>query len=136
MPARTLALEYPFRVDGSGRIAAASDVNRQVQIRLIGLISTGLTERVMRPGYGGGMLSRVFETIEPAFYVTAIQDAVRNYEPAVVIDGVDVRSQDIAGGSVELAVRYHMASTGDAYTVTVNVGATATYGWPEGGASG
>jgi uncharacterized protein len=131
---RSLALDAPFRVDGTGRIAAVSDFTGQIQARIIGLLGAAKGERVMRPSYGVGLLNEVFDVndqLQSTRIGGIITDMVRTYEPAIVIDNVGLQSQDPAGGQMVLLLDYHLVTTGDTYSVAIKVGATATYGWPE-----
>lgn len=131
----SVALEYPFRIDGAGRVAQTEDPGRQIVLRLTGLIGTLPGERVFRPAYGTAAPHAVFDvndTLSQSELAGSIRDAVANWEPSAVIDNVDVQSQDPAGGQVICVVNYHLVTTGDAFSLSIRVGATVTYGW-EGG---
>jgi len=131
-----LSLDIPFRIDGAGRVASTTDPNRQLELRLRNLIATAPAERVMRNDYGTGVGSMIFDvndSMHISSLVTTIRDNIRVWEPDVLLDDIEVVSQDPAGGMVELVIVYHLPGQGTSRQFTVAVGSTASYGWPEGG---
>lgn len=129
----TVALDSPFHIDGSGRIASLTDIQSQMVVRVRSIIGTSPGERVMRPGYGSGAGNYLFDvndSVKAAQLVAAVTDALNNWEPAITVEDVGLNALDPQSGSVEFIVTYRLASTGEVQSAAVTVGATATYGWP------
>lgn len=129
----SVAMEVPFHIDGAGRVAQATDLGRQIMLRMLTLIGTSYTERVLRPLYGTRAATAVFDVNDPlsqTLLAGSIKDAVAMWEPTIVVDDIQMRSQDPAGGQMIAVIAYHLTATGSSYTATVNLGATASVDWP------
>lgn len=130
---QSTALEFPFRIDGTGRVMVTRDLSREIAIRLESIIGTAPVERVMRPGYGAGAGHFVFDAnddLASARLVSRVEDQINALEPAVVVESVQVHQQDYVQGLMHIAVTYRLRSTGEIKSAMVAVSPTSTYGWP------
>lgn len=130
---QAVALDTPFRVDGTGRIAVTWDLSKQLIQRLKSVIGTTPGERVMRPGYGAGAAVYVFDTndeLMAASLASRVHDAINNFEPAVTVEDVKIEQIDRMAGLMRLHVLYRLRSTGEVESAVIAVSPTTTYGWP------
>ncbi|HET7110118.1 MAG TPA: GPW/gp25 family protein [Gemmatimonadales bacterium] len=129
----SVALDSPFRIDGTGKVAVSWDLSHQIAQRLKSIIGTTPGERVMRPGYGAGAAVQVFDVnddLRAASLASRIQDAIHDFEPTVLVDSVSVSSVDHIAGMLRIAVNYRLRSTGETTQATIAFSPTSTYGWP------
>ncbi|MEV4454365.1 GPW/gp25 family protein [Microbispora sp. NPDC049633] len=107
------AIDLPFRFDDSGQVVATYDVDRQIRQRLIGIIGTNPTERVMQPDLGVGVARMVFET-NPEHVVAELTVDITNqaarYEPTVAIRRI-VPYPNAQKGEARLDVQYSRTDT-------------------------
>jgi len=131
--AQSIALDAPFRIDGTGRITVTRSLARQIAIRLESIIGTNPGERVMRPAYGAGAGIYVFDSndeLQAASLAGRIEDQINALEPTVVVERVEVAQIERMAGMLRLAVTYRLRSTGEVETAVVAISPTSTYGWP------
>lgn len=103
-------LDFPWSVDGRGRTRASTDHLRDL-IEQVLLTAPG--ERVMRPGFGAGLLAAVFEPGGPEAAVTTqflVQAALqRELGDLIGVAAVDVAA---AGSALVVTVTYTVLRTG------------------------
>lgn len=131
--AQSVALDLPFHIDGTGRVAITRDLTRQIALRVRSVIGTGPGERVMRPTYGAGAARYVFDVDDPAtaaMLTVGVKDALTAWEPAIIVDDVSLVDDDPTDGTLTLAITYRLVATGEQQTAVVAVSSTASYGWP------
>lgn len=84
------------------------------------LLTTNLNERLMRPGYGGGLDALLFSPISQRT-ITKIQntisDAILLYEPRVDLIQVQVEDGDIAAGLLRINVEYTTRDTNSRFNL-------------------
>lgn len=127
------ALDMPFRVDGTGRIANTNDVSRQMALRLRSIIGTIPNERVMRPSYGSGAPLYVHDlndNLRASMLAARVKEAIEIWEPAVTVEDVTVESLNLEAGLVGLRVAYRLKTTGEVQAAIISVSPTTTFGWP------
>ncbi|GAA2322235.1 hypothetical protein GCM10010149_89230 [Nonomuraea roseoviolacea subsp. roseoviolacea] len=83
-----VAIDQPLRFGPGGQLVTTRDVPHQIYQRLLAIIATNPTERVMMPTFGVGVARMVFEPDPEA--VTAelardVNDQAAQYEPGAVI---------------------------------------------------
>ena len=99
-------LAYPYRIDGGGRSAGASE-----EIWIRGLIEQVLFtvpgERVMRPDFGSGILQLVFAPNSPELAATTqmlVQGALQQaLSELILVEGVTVEAVD---STLRIEVQY------------------------------
>lgn len=127
----SVQLSFPFRVDGTGKIAVATTLQRQIQLRVIGLLGTLQGERLMRLTYGGGMPARVFADDSELLGIESdVVEALRTWEEDIIVENVVVRTLGApTEATIAIAVHYRLRSTGEIQQETVLVNATSATGW-------
>lgn|GEM_PF-3630023 len=109
-----VAVDLPFRFE-NGQLATNRDVDRQIRQRLIAIIGTNPTERVMLPNLGVGVARFVFEP-DPAQVTsdltTEIKQQAARYEPGATITRV-IPYPDAKKGEALLDVEYVRTDTPD-----------------------
>lgn len=131
---QSVALDAPFRVDGTGRIAVTRSLQREIALRLESIIGTSPGERVMRPAYGAGAGLYLFDSndeLAASSLASRIQDQINAMEPAVSVDNVSIEQMERLSGLMRMRVDYHLRSTGEVQTAVIAVSPTSTYGWPD-----
>lgn len=104
--------EFHRHADALGvkMVEAEADIEESLRI----LLSTRPGERVMQPGYGCGLHSRVFENITESA-VTRIKDqierAVLFYEPRITLDDIDIDTSDALDGLLKIRLNYTVRQT-------------------------
>lgn len=61
VPASTIEIDQPFRIDGTGGVAVSSDLIHRAVQHIMAIAFTLPGERVMRPTMGAGIQALVFE---------------------------------------------------------------------------
>lgn len=122
-----VGIAFPFQVGPTGFPAPASD-NDLIKQALIQLILTGRGERVMRPAYGSGAFSFVFESNEApltAYIAQEVRNVIGKFEPRVILQNVDVVKNDSSGlhpSLVVITINYVVIVTGQTQQVTITIG--------------
>ncbi|MEB3358836.1 MAG: GPW/gp25 family protein [Synechococcales bacterium] len=103
-----MQINYPFRIDGRGRVAEA-DPDAHIRQLIEQVLFTRIGERVNRPDFGGGLQQLIFgpNSVEVAAATQLlVQGALEQWlgdliqVEAVEVDSVDAR--------LEITVRYLM----------------------------
>lgn len=85
-----------------------------IQESLRVLFTTAPGERVMNPAYGCGLKLLIFENISEST-VTEIKDvterAILFFEPRIYLNRIDVTTEDLYDGIVNLTINYTVRST-------------------------
>jgi len=103
---RGTGFAHPVRVDGSGRIVAASE--RDLLDRSIVLIlGTAKGERIMRPDFGSDLPDFVFKPLSPVNLqrmATAVKAALATWEPRIRVRRVEARQspQDLTTALISI----------------------------------
>jgi len=110
-PVRT-DIAFPFRIDRRGRTAAPT-YEEHVRDLIEQLLFTGPGERVMRPGFGCGLLDLVFAPTSPEL-VAALELSVRAALQRWLGELIEVEFLDVsvADGTVRVHLRYVVRRTG------------------------
>lgn len=107
-------IAFPPRVGPDGRIAWSSGpANVREALRIILLTAPG--ERVMLPGFGGGLGAYLHQPNVTATHrriETAIADAVQRSEPRVRLSSIDVAPADDDPAAAVATLRYALVSSG------------------------
>ena len=109
---------FPVQEAPSGEIALAAyeeDIRQAVQI----ILGTAKHERVMRPDFGAGLHSLVFEPISAttmALVRHRVEEALIQWEPRIDSIGVKV-SAEPSVGRLDIDVRYRIRATNTFYNL-------------------
>lgn len=122
-------LAQPFSLTPSGGVAVVSDPGTQAQQHLQALVSTQPGERVMQPQYGVALAAHLFGLDAAqinAQVATDVQTAIRQWEPSVALQNVQIMASDNSLGVVGINVEYSpgagVSQQARAQTATVLVG--------------
>ena len=100
-------------VDGDGQIPMSS-LEDHVRQSILLILQTGKDERVMRPGFGAGLQAMVFEPINSATAALVqyqITDALTRLEPRINVLEVDVTTDPVRPGLLQVNLQYSVRST-------------------------
>ena len=101
-----MEISYPFRIDGRGRTATASN-DEHIRQMIEQLLFTAPGERVNRPTFGTGLLQLVFEpNSEELASATQflVQGALQQWLGDLIqVEAVEVKSED---ATLEVTVQY------------------------------
>jgi phage baseplate assembly protein W len=101
-----MQIGYPFRVDGGGRTAAASDPDH-VRHLIAQVLFTTPGERVNRPDFGSGLMQLVFGAPNDELVAATqflVQGSLQQWlSDLIEVEGVEVRGQE---GRLTITVRY------------------------------
>lgn len=99
-------LDYPYRIDGSGRTATTDDADH-IRDLIEQVLFTAPGERVMRPDFGGGLLALTFEPNSTQLAATTqylVQGSLQQHlSHLIAVDAVTVENVD---ASLVVTVRY------------------------------
>ena len=99
-------IDYPLHFDGRGRTALTDDPN-YIRDLIEQVLLTAPGERVMRPGFGSGVMQLVFAAASPEVAATAqflIQGALQQWlSDVITVEAVEVETQD---GALLITVQY------------------------------
>ena len=112
------ALDYPYHLDGRGRTASTSAADH-IRDLIEQVLFTSPGERVMRPDFGAGLLTLVFEpnsTTRAATTSFLVQSGLQQHlSNLIAVSAVDVAHLD---GTLQVTVRYTVVATGAAEQAT------------------
>jgi phage baseplate assembly protein W len=95
---------------GVRMVTEDEDIRESLRI----LLSTRPGERVMQPGYGCGLHTMVFETVNEST-VTEIRDLVERailfYEPRINLEGIEVEMENVYDGRLDIRIDYRIRQT-------------------------
>jgi phage baseplate assembly protein W len=109
---------FPYDLDPAGEVQMVEldeDIRQSVGI----ILGTGLGERVMRPDFGAGLRSLLFEPISAATTALVrhrIEEALINWEPRIDSITVTVRAEP-PQGRLMIEIRYRVRSTNTFYNL-------------------
>lgn len=119
-------VDYPYRIDGSGRTATTTDAEH-IRDLIEQVLFTSPGERVMRPDFGAGLLRLVFEPNSTALAATTqviVQSALQQHlGHLITVNAVAVENIDSA---LQVTIRYIVRGEG--------TGRESTFVVPGGGA--
>lgn len=91
-------------------VSAEDDINESLYI----LLSTTPGERVMRPAFGCGIKSMVFESITESI-LTMMKDlitkAILFFEPRITLNSIDINTELVNQGTLLIQIFYMIRST-------------------------
>ena len=105
---------FPVTFGNQGRSVAMADAEDDIRQSLDILLSTGLGERVMRPGFGWKRDALVFEPLSTSFasyLAQEIENAVLFYESRIELNRVDFDPAADHTGLVLIRLDYTIRAT-------------------------
>ena len=111
-------LDYPYRFDGHGRTATTATADH-IRDLIEQVLFTSPGERVMRPDFGAGLLTLVFEPNSTTLAATTkflVQSALQQHlSNLIAVSAVDVENID---ATLQVTIRYIVLSDGSAQQAT------------------
>jgi phage baseplate assembly protein W len=111
--------KFPLTLDSNGSIAI-SEYNDSIRDSVILILSTKKGERVMNPDFGCGIHDYVFEIVNITTISrikASIQDALRIYEPRIIITNITVSTADIKNGRLLISIDYEVIRTNNQFNI-------------------
>lgn len=111
---------WSFPVDASDGdvdlVEGETDIEQSIRV----ILSTAPGERVMRPNFGCGIHSYVFEAVDTT-RLTLIEDEVRDalveWEPRIEVLAVDAELADRSTGRLDVDVEYRVRRTNNEFNL-------------------
>ena len=115
----SLAISLPFSFDAEGRVANTADQAKVIQDRIVLVLMTTLTERVMRPAFGSAIRYSNFENPDNASSVVqqATTIAFNNWLPYLTLLGTNASID--SDGLLNITVTYKNGPSKSPQTVSV-----------------
>lgn len=114
-----VGMAFPMDVDGEGRVVLNSYEDHVRQSVLL-IMQTVKGERVMRPDFGAGLQTLVFEPAGPATAAMVqheIKQALVRNEPRIDVLNVQVTADPGQPGVLTINVKYQVRQTDTIYNV-------------------
>jgi phage baseplate assembly protein W len=111
---------FPVQVDpGTGDIAIVS-YEDDIRQAILLILQTALGERVMRPDFGAGLETFVFEPVSTttmALVQHRVQQALITWEPRINVNDVSVTTNPVTRNLLNIAIRYSVRATNTFYNL-------------------
>lgn len=113
-------IAYPYRIDGRGRTAAATD-EQHVRDMIEQILFTAPGERVNRPMFGSALLQLVFAPNSQAL-ATALQASLQGTLQQWLGDVIEVGDIDVTAedATLRVTVGYRLRASNEPRTATFN----------------
>lgn len=104
---------FPPHLEPDGSVARAAyeeDVRQAIRI----ILGSNPGERVMRPDFGAGLRSFVFEPVNTttlALVKTRVEEALVDWEPRIDVEQVKVRPDGVERNRILIEVSYRVRTT-------------------------
>lgn len=124
-----IALGVPFSINSTGGIQVASTPEQIAGQRIIDWLLTNPGERVMRPGYGAGMQTYLFEDSEdPAILEKArtILSTLPSVVPGINIVAVSIDPDDINPAQLNVVVSFTVQPRSQINTISATLNGSVT----------
>jgi uncharacterized protein len=109
-----LGVGWNFPVAASGGQAEMAQYEEDVRQAILIILLTNNGERMMRPTFGAGLNSFLFEPINPttmAALQTRVHDALIDWEPRIDVIAVSVTASPNLLGTVLIDITYRVRAT-------------------------
>lgn len=117
------SLAFPLRVGPDGRISW-SEGESNIRESMAIILKTEAGERIQLPGFGAGLGRYLFEPNNAATHVRlakSIEDALKQWEPRIALDGVDVAAHPTEPTEAVATIAYRLVATGAAERTNVSI---------------
>lgn len=106
-------IKFPFSINTKNELALVSnedDIKEAIKI----ILNTSPGERVMRPDFGCGINNYVFSVVNTSNLISIeneIKRALVLYEPRILVEEVEISTQDINLGYLSITINYLVKSS-------------------------
>lgn len=122
-PSREIA--FPFRIGPDGGVAYVEDPYRAYFQHIVVVVLTSLQERLMLPEFGTTTRSYLFENIDDltgAELALEVEEALRRWETAIVIERVSPILGEVESGSLGLQIEFSVPPRRETQVTVIDVG--------------
>jgi len=123
----TWEVAQPYHVDATGAVAQDADPVQWAKNHILALLLTNPGERVMRPTYGVGIYSMVWENDNPVIeqqLTAAINQGLAIWEPNITVMECEFIPQPDFSGVMDLHIAFVVGSRPSVYTLAVSMNGT------------
>jgi phage baseplate assembly protein W len=123
---RRLDIAYPLHTAATGRTGSAAP-SEHIRQMIVQLVLTSPGERVMRPGFGGGVAATLFEPASDALVAMLryqLQASLgQELGDVIEVQEISVEVAAVTAGEIDVAVGYRILESDrvDAVSTTVRV---------------
>jgi hypothetical protein len=106
-------IAFPISVDGHGQIAL-NLYDDHVRQSILLILRTAKGERMMRPDFGSGLQTLMFESTSgatPVLVQHEVQQALQRYEPRIDVLGVQVTVDTQQASTLQISINYRVRRT-------------------------
>jgi uncharacterized protein len=111
---------FPIHLDpGTGDIAIVA-YEEDIRQAILLILRTKLGERVMRPDFGAGLETLVFEPVNTTTMALAqhrVQEGLIGWEPRINVNSVEVTTDPVARNTLNISIGYTVRSTNTFYNL-------------------
>jgi phage baseplate assembly protein W len=121
------SLGFPFRLDGTGRIAW-SDGEANVRESIEVILRTDRLERIALPQFGAGLQRWLFAPNTPdthARIANAVEQALQRWEPRISLEDVSVAPSPDDGTQAIATITYRLVASGQRNRMAVGISLSA-----------
>jgi phage baseplate assembly protein W len=115
----------PLKLGTGGGVAYDTDPVLWAQNHILALLLTSPGERVMRPGYGAGLRSFVFESNDPFVeqtIISATQQSLQAWEPNITINEISMTPDLFNAGLANVTVHFSVGVSPTRHTIAFSMG--------------
>lgn len=111
---------FPIQLDpGTGDIAIVA-YEEDIRQAILLILRTKLGERVMRPDFGAGLETLVFEPVNTTTMARVqhrVQEGLITWEPRINLNSVEVTTDPVAPNTLNISIGYTVRSTNTFYNL-------------------
>lgn len=110
---------FPVHLRADGRLAMVEH-DEDIRQAIVLILSTNPGERVMRPSFGAGLNSYVFEPVNTATLAlikTRVEQSLIDWEPRIDVLDVMVRADGVDRSRVLIEVSYRVRATNNVHNL-------------------
>lgn len=116
----------PFSINASGEVSFDTDPVKWATNHILAILLTSPGERVMRPTYGAGVYTFVWENQDPLVeqnIIATINTQLATYEPNITVNEVEFVQSEISmmSGVATLLVAFTVGNSPTTYTFSVSL---------------
>jgi len=117
------AISLPFSFDSTGKVATTTDMKKMWQDRIVLMVMTSLTERVMRPTYGTNVKLAALNNADSVgtFVQQEINAAFSYWFPTLTLTGLDA-AVDPTDGYLYITMSYKYGASSTTETLSFKSG--------------
>jgi phage baseplate assembly protein W len=111
---------HPVVPDRSQEDVALAEYEEDIRQAVLLILETDLGERVMRPDFGSGLRSLVFEplnTTTKALVRHRVEEALVTWEPRIDMEDVMVTADGLTRNRLDVEIRYRVRTTNTFYNL-------------------